>query len=385
MHTAPQSYSSMPGAPQPPKPSFRQCALSYLPLVLTVAVALGMMLVTGFFSMQASSSMNTTATPLVAAEECLTPNEKFFASVIKDLRSQGGDSAFIKMVVNDPRTAFNETLVKINVVGTKKKADYSHNTTDGATRAVREFMQKHDSIFTLAEQKYGVPRDVISALLFVETKHGNNTGMHHVASVYLSVAMCNQQEYIDKNKQALREQFEGSAEELQALETKIDERAQKKAKWALKELLAMQQMSKISPKPVLALYGSWAGAFGMPQFLPSSYVRSAVDGNGDGQINLYDVTDAIFSVGNYLKTANWGASTERQRKALYAYNNSDDYVSAILSLARRASDDNDPALQKKTDANTAKATATKAGKLSKRTTTHTAKRPHTKKRHSAKK
>jgi membrane-bound lytic murein transglycosylase B len=384
MKTTPQPplFASLPSAPQPPKPSFRHRALSYLPIVLTLIVALGMMLVTGFFSMQASSSMNTTATPLAASEECLTPNEKFFAPVINDLRSQGGDSAFIKMIVNDPRTAFNETLVKINVIGTKKKADYSHNTTDAATRAVREFMQKHDSIFTLAEKKYGVPREVISALLFVETKHGNNTGMHHVASVYLSVAMCNQQEYIDKNKQALREQFEGSAEELQALEAKIDERAQKKAKWALKELLAMQQMSKLSPKPVLALYGSWAGAFGIPQFLPSSYIRSAVDGDGDGRINLFEITDAIFSVGNYLKTANWGESTERQRKALYAYNNSDDYVSAILSLARRASDDNDPALQKKTDANTAKSSAAKTSK--RRTAAHTAKRSHTKKHHSAK-
>jgi membrane-bound lytic murein transglycosylase B len=46
--------------------------------------------------------------------------------------------------------------------------------------------------------------------------------------------------------------------------------------------------------------GSWAGAFGIPQFLPSSFLKFAVDGNGDGVIDLFDMEDAIYSVGNYL-------------------------------------------------------------------------------------
>jgi membrane-bound lytic murein transglycosylase B len=64
-------------------------------------------------------------------------------------------------------------------------------------------------------------------------------------------------------------------------------------------------------------------------------LRCGVDGNGDNKVNLFNVDDAIFSVGNYLKTYGWGPSLEEQRKAVFGYNNSDDYVNAILSLMNK--------------------------------------------------
>jgi membrane-bound lytic murein transglycosylase B len=309
-----------------------------LPLALTLVVTVGMMLVSNYASMNASSNVSSVVSTAKKPDSCLTPNEKFFAPVIKVMLEQGAESSFVKLLMNDPRTAFNESLVRINVVGQRKKADYSHNYTPHAAEIVREFIDNNDSTLTAAEKNYGVPKEVISALLFVETKHGQVTGLHHVPSVYLSVAMSTQPEYIEKNKVALREKFEGAEDEAQELEGKIEERAAKKAAWAVKELVAMNKMQSVSPTPVLALYGSYAGAFGWAQFLPSSYVRCAVDGNNDGKINLFDMPDAVCSVANYLKLANWSSDQATQRRAIFSYNKSDDYVSAILALARRASD-----------------------------------------------
>jgi membrane-bound lytic murein transglycosylase B len=84
---------------------------------------------------------------------------------------------------------------------------------------------------------------------------------------------------------------------------------------------------------VFALKGSWAGAFGLSQFLPSSFLRLALDGNGDGNIDLFSLPDAAHSVGNYLKGHGWTSSPEAQHKAVFGYNNSTKYVEAVLTLA----------------------------------------------------
>lgn len=314
------------------KPIFRR----WLPPLLTLSLALIIFLLNEYHALDAAHS--TPTIPILADTVCPTPNERFFAPVIQELHAQGADPKFVKSLINDPRTAFNETLVRINVVGQKKKADYSPNYGDYAARCVKEFMLEYDSLFQAEEKVYGVPKEVIASLLWVETKHGSITGMHHVPSVYLSVAMSAQPEYVAKNKKTMREQAETDAD-LVELEKKIETRAEKKAKWAVKELLALQQMQALSPIPVFQLYGSWAGAFGWSQFLPSSYVKFAVDANGDGKANLFHAPDAVFSVGHYLKTAGWGDDKTHQRRALYAYNNSEDYVSAILALARRSGSD----------------------------------------------
>ena len=81
--------------------------------------------------------------------------------------------------------------------------------------------------------------------------------------------------------------------------------------------------------------GSWAGAFGICQFIPSSYVRFAVDGNGDGVIDLFDFRDAVASIANYLKAHGWeNGRLEAKRQAIYAYNHCDSYVDAVLAYAK---------------------------------------------------
>lgn len=77
---------------------------------------------------------------------------------------------------------------------------------------------------------------------------------------------------------------------------------------------------------------SYAGAQGPMQFMPATFRAYAVDGDGDGVANIYDVHDAIFSAAKYL-AAN-GANRGRVENALYHYNHSTAYVNHVLALAR---------------------------------------------------
>ncbi|MFN8643487.1 MAG: lytic murein transglycosylase [Candidatus Binatia bacterium] len=95
---------------------------------------------------------------------------------------------------------------------------------------------------------------------------------------------------------------------------------------------AVAARNRIDP---LDLTGSGAGAFGLPQFLPSSYLRYAVDGDGDGRVSLYDADDAIASAANYLRANGWrpGIGYEEQRRVIWTYNHSDAYIDTVLTLA----------------------------------------------------
>lgn len=259
--------------------------------------------------------------------------EENFKPVIYKLRELGVDSSFIDKMINDYRTEFDSKYCKINVTGFLKKTDYSNHYNEYSVSKTVQFHQDNIDQLMKAEMKYNVPSEVISSVLWVETRHGNYTGNHHVVSVYLNLALANEEYYIKMNLKNLQENFSGDSDELIALEKKLLSRSRKKSNWAYDQLVALYKLDKIHPFDILEIKGSWAGAFGFSQFLPSSYLSWAVDGNNDNIINLFDMDDAIFSVANYLATNGWNDSEESHRKAVYHYNNSSDYVDAVLKLA----------------------------------------------------
>jgi membrane-bound lytic murein transglycosylase B len=87
----------------------------------------------------------------------------------------------------------------------------------------------------------------------------------------------------------------------------------------------------------LAIRGSGSGAFGYPQFLPTSYLQYGADGNGDGLVSLYDTSDAAASCARYFAGHGWrrGLSTAERRAAVWQYNHSAAYVDTVLALAAR--------------------------------------------------
>lgn len=259
----------------------------------------------------------------------------FFKPVIDSLLVEKADSAFINMLLSDPETHFDEKCVRINVIGYLQKPNYSKQTTLRAAINAYEFISKYKELFRRTDSIFGVSKEYIAAIISIETKFGKNTGDYKLPTVFFSAAMASQINFIQKNKFELKRIFKGDEYEFDSLLKKIDERSLKKSKWALKEILALQKMYKERNLDILALKGSWAGAFGLPQFLPSSYMNWAVDGNGDGEIDLFDVNDAVPSVGNYLKNNGWGYKLSEKRSAIFNYNNSHDYVDAVLRLASK--------------------------------------------------
>ncbi len=258
---------------------------------------------------------------------------EFFRPVIKQLVAQGVDSNFIFELIYDKRTSFDEKYVKINVTGFLNKADYnSHYNTRSVNNTVK-FLESNLATLHLAEINYGIPKEIIASILWIETRHGSYLGNHHVASVYLSTAMCNQPEYIKLNLDNLNQNFKGDKNEFKRLRELIYRRSERKANWAIEQLVAMEKINQQLPEHILDIRGSWAGAFGISQFLPVSYMNWAVDGNGDGTIDLFNVEDAIFSVANYLVSNGWSNEYENMRAAVFHYNNSSAYVDAVLKLA----------------------------------------------------
>lgn len=136
----------------------------------------------------------------------------------------------------------------------------------------RAMMSRHAQALASAEQRYGVDRFTIAAVWGVESDYGKVTGRWGLPQA-LSTLAC--------TAPRRRDYFRG-------------------------ELVATLQIVERGDLAPEKLRGSWAGAFGQTQFMPSTYLRLAVDGDGDGRRNLVDsVPDALHSTANFLAKAGW--------------------------------------------------------------------------------
>ena len=135
-----------------------------------------------------------------------------------------------------------------------------------------EFWRENATALSRAERQFGVPAEVIAAIIGVETIYGRNTGTFRIIDVLLTLA------FIDGRRPELYR------DELEAF-------------------LLWTRESGVDP---LEPRGSYAGAIGLPQFMPSSIRRWAVDFDGSGRLDLRASTvDAIGSVANFLAGHGW--------------------------------------------------------------------------------
>ena len=115
-------------------------------------------------------------------------NSQDFAPVLDKLLKKGADTSFINLLLNHPDTHFDEKYIKINVTGYLKKPDYSSQYNNYSVNKCTEFIREHKTVLQDCSEKYDVPKEVITAVMWVETKHGRITGNNHIASVYLSAS-----------------------------------------------------------------------------------------------------------------------------------------------------------------------------------------------------
>ena len=136
------------------------------------------------------------------------------------------------------------------------------------------FWNQHAETLARAEKEYGVEAQIIVAILGVETFYGRNKGGYRVMDALTTLGF-----HYPKRADFFRSELE--------------------------QFLLLTREEKFDP---LTVYGSYAGAMGLPQFISSSYRHYAVDFSGKGQIDLINnTTDVIGSVANYFAKHGWQA------------------------------------------------------------------------------
>lgn len=271
----------------------------------------------------AKSKANTKLVAQWTAAEAHLKKAKFSKTFIAHLKANYDKKSF-------------GSVIRLNFLTFRRSPIQKNKPSPLAIRKTGEFMKKHREILDKAKKKYGVPSDVIAALLWMESQYGAIKGHFHVTSVYVHLLQSGEPG-VQKSLVNLASHRRDFADlKTGAIKKLMRERADKKRAWAIEQLQALEIIDKKDAKDLAKLRGSFAGAFGWPQFIPSSYNSYAVASSAGrkGRLpNLNRADDAILSVANYLKHHGWAPGKKAQMQSLMGYNNSEDYARTILDIA----------------------------------------------------
>lgn len=201
----------------------------------------------------------------------------------KEAKSAGVTPAFVDFIV--PRMALLPEVVRLDRNQPEFLADFWFYTDRALTperiARGREMLKAHRATLDVLAQRYGVPAHYIVAFWGMETNYGTHKG--HVDT-------------------------------LNALTTlAFDER---RRTFFTRELITFLKI--MDREQTLDFKGSWAGAFGHFQFMPTTYMAYAVDGNGDGRIDvIHQLEDAFASAAHYLKTMRWQEHVRWGREVVF--------------------------------------------------------------------
>jgi membrane-bound lytic murein transglycosylase B len=213
----------------------------------------------------------------------------------------------------------------------RESADfYAQFLTPETILLSKKFLRENQKILRKAESRFRVEKAVIVAILLVESRFGENIGKYRLIPTLASIVLMDSPDHLQKHYWVLRDKDPDlSYEWLKG----ISRRKANRAYYELKCFLNIIRYEKIDP---LEVYGSYAGALGMAQFMPSSYLSYAL--NQESFENwLISKEAAIFSIGNYLKSHGWrkGLLIEKKKRILWYYNRSKPYGETILQVAQK--------------------------------------------------
>jgi len=250
--------------------------------------------------------------------------------LIDRLISDGLDPARVTRVFDDPRMEPFDGL-EFGLHPRESHAIYRGFLRAPSLAAARRCRRDHADVLEAAERSTGVSASLVTAILHVETGCGRNTGSSPLVYRLARLAMANEPSNLAANMERLTSEAPSPD-----VARQVKARAQYLEDTFYPEVRAVFELSDRLGVDLLELRGSGSGAFGYPQFLPTSYLRFGMDGSGDGRVDLFDIGDASASCANYLAAQGWRKGlTESQRRAvIWRYNRSDAYVSTVLALAR---------------------------------------------------
>ncbi len=188
--------------------------------------------------------------------------EKFSPATVSMLRQLKFDPQVIKLDRKQPESSKSFSEYIRGVVSTKR------------IQKGRQLTNKHKTLFHKIEETYGVPKEVVAALWGIETSYGKITGNYRIVNSLATLA------YEGRRRDLFKEELFAALHILDEKKLHTDD-----------------------------LRGSWAGAMGQTQFMPSSYRKYAVDQNGDGKVDIWHTQeDVLASIANYMKTLGWDKS-----------------------------------------------------------------------------
>lgn len=209
----------------------------------------------------------------------------------------------------------------------ESRLNYDQFLAPDQIRKAEVYMKQHQAHFAETEKGYGVDREIITAIILVETRLGAFVGKNSVFNVLATMAALEDPD--------IRELFwEKIPSDRRISKSDYETKALQKAQWAYRELKAFLTYVESQGFYPYDIQGSYAGAMGIAQFMPSNVLTLAVDGNKDGRIDLFQHEDAISSIANYLKRHGWkpGIDREAAYKVIFHYNRSSYYVNTILAI-----------------------------------------------------
>ncbi len=200
-----------------------------------------------------------------------------FDACVKELRAEAGSNGIKATVIDN---AFNNLQPDPTVIERmESQPEFETPVWEYLAKLVdeqrisdgREMLERWRTALANAERRYGVDRHALVAVWGVETNYGKRLGRRSLVRS-LATLSCN-----GPRQRYFRGELVAALQILQAGDVKPEE-----------------------------MVGSWAGAFGHGQFMPSTFRRSAVDMDGDGRRDVVgSIPDALGSIGNYLKGAGW--------------------------------------------------------------------------------
>lgn len=252
----------------------------------------------------------------------------YFGSLQQRLIADGLDETMIRSLYTRPEVMFETRGISVYFVHHESKVDYDQYSDPRQIKRARQYMQNHREAFAQVEEEFGVNKEVITAIILIETQLGKLLGSRSILNTLSTMAALSDAQVRD----ALWDRLKDTPELTRQV---FEDKAANKSAWAYRELKAYLRHAQAEGFDPAQVNGSFAGAMGIAQFMPSNIGPLARDGNDDGRINLFDDADAIASVASYLKQHGWLPGIDRSQAArvIYHYNHSDRYVQAVLTVS----------------------------------------------------
>ena len=211
-----------------------------------------------------------------ADEVCSFDNARW-DNIVSDIRSRAVSKNISEDVINATlrAPAFIPSIVKND----KNQSEFKLTLGEYLARTVnksrittgRHLRKKYPTMLRLIEQKYGVPPHIILAFWGMESNYGATKSRYRLVDSFFTLM------YDGRRESFFRDQ-----------------------------MIALMKIADDNKLDINRIRGSWAGAMGHFQFIPTTLAQYGADGNGDGRIDIIDnIADAMASAGNYLGKLGW--------------------------------------------------------------------------------